>query len=255
MISDDYKNYHAGDREARLYQFKLVAFTLIIFGCFIAYAQAWINTAWMAVIVSICVTRWLIAFHELFHLRSADQVGFITRLQPIPFAPLNLGYREYREIHKGHHQHTACETDPDAFHIRGGFIKAFAGSVTQHEQAVVRYIARHGLNCELITLMSIRLGIFVGLLLASPEAFIVWWLVLRVTYIINDFVFFHVVHYRGGQTGTFPIPLPAWLKYPFIVIYGFDVVYATMFHDTHHKHSLVAAKLLPRVALIESANP
>jgi hypothetical protein len=80
-------------------------------------------------------------------------------------------------------------------------------------------------------------------------------LVLRVTYIINDFVFFHVVHYRGGQTGTFPIPLPAWLMYPFIVIYGFDVVYATMFHDTHHKHSIVAAKQLPRVALLEKANP
>ena len=254
MISNDYIKYHAGDREAQLYRFKLVAFTVIIYGCFVAYANEWINVVWMAVIVSICVTRWLIAFHELFHLRNADQLDFFTRLQPIPFAPFNLGYREYREIHKRHHQHTASETDPDAFHIRGGFVKAFIGSVTQHEQAVVRYIAEHGLNRELFVLMLVRFVIFFGLLLISPAVFFAWWLVLRVTYIINDFVFFHVVHYRGGQTGTFPIPLPAWLMYTFIMIYGVDVVFATMYHDTHHKYSLVAAKQLARVALLEKAN-
>ena len=254
MITDKYINYHAGDREAQLYQFKLVAFTVIIYGCFVAHANEWMNVAWMAVIVSICVTRWLIAFHELFHLRNADQIDFVTRLQPIPFAPFNLGYREYREIHKGHHQHTASETDPDAFHIRGGFVRALLGSVTQQEQAVVRYIAEHGMSCELVVLMAIRLAIFIGLLLMSPAAFFAWWLVLRVTYIISDFVFFHVVHYRAGQIGTFPVPLPTWLMHPLIVIYGFDVVYATMFHDTHHRYSRVAAKQLASVALLDKAN-
>jgi len=253
MNSDEYKSYHAGDSDALEYHLKLFLFTTIIYGCFVAYVNGWLSLAVMAVISSVCVTRWLIAFHELFHLRRADDLDFITRLQPIPFSPFGLGYHEYQEIHKGHHVNTASADDPDAFHIRGGFFRAFFGAVTQHEQAFVRYIARHGLSRELLVMTLIRLSLFVGLLLIAPAAFLAWWLVLRVTYIINDFVFFHVVHYRGGETGTFSLPLPSWLMHPFVVIYGFDVVYATMYHDTHHRHSRVAARHLPSVAVLEYA--
>jgi hypothetical protein len=251
MISDEFKRYHASDREALLYRFKLFAFTLLIYASLIAWVNDWISGAVMAVFVSVSVTRWLIAFHELLHLRKAEQLDFITRLQPIPFSPVSPGYREYRDIHKGHHQFTASAGDPDAFHIRGGFFRALLGSVTQQEQAVVRYIFRHGVNREFLVLMIIRLVLFVGLFLTVPVYFVWWWLVLRVTYIINDFVFFHIVHYQNGKTGTFHLPLPAWLRYPFIALYGFDVVYATMYHDIHHKHSLVAARHLPRVAQLE----
>lgn len=68
------------------------------------------------------------------------------------------------------------------------------------------------------------------------------------TYSINDFVFFHLVHYRSGVSGTFAIPLPLFLKLPALLIYGVDVVYATIHHDTHHNHPRVAAKHLPQVA-------
>lgn len=247
MIKDDFKNYHAGNKDAREYHAKLFLFAVIIYACLLAYANDFLSVGLMAVIVSVCVTRWLIAFHELFHLRSADELDLITRFQPIPFSPLNLGYREFRDIHKGHHIHTATDKDPDAFHICGGMFKAFFGSVFLQEQATIRYIASHGLNRELLVMMVLRFGLFMGLLLMMPAAFIAWWLVLRLTYIVNDFVFFHVVHYRAGKAGTFSLPLPAWLMYPFILIYGYDVVYATMYHDTHHQYSLVAAKNLPRV--------
>lgn len=249
----DFSEYYANKKDALEYRLKIIFFTLAILACYFFYANEIINVFWMAFLTTIMVTRWLIAFHELFHLRSPDQLDFITRLQPIPFAPFNLGYREYREIHKGHHLNTATEKDPDAFHIRGGFVKAFLGSVTIHEQSVVRYISEHGLNRELVVMMLLRLSIFICLLLISPFAFLTWWLVLRVTYIINDFLFFHVVHYRGGQAGTFSLPLPVWLMYPFLLVYGFDVVYATMYHDTHHQHSLVAAKHLPCVTQLIKA--
>lgn len=250
MITDDYKDYHAGNKDAWEYHIKLFLFAIIIYGCFIAYASEWLSVGWMAVIVSVCVTRWLIAFHELFHLRDADELDFITRLQPIPFSPLNLGYREFRDIHKGHHIHTATDKDPDAFHIQGGMFKAFIGSMFLQEQATIRYIASHGISRELLLMMVLRLSLFMSLFQIAPAAFIAWWLVLRLTYIVNDFVFFHVVHYRAGETGTFSLPLPVWLMVPFIVVYGYDVVYATMYHDIHHKHSLVAAKQLPMVAAL-----
>lgn len=251
MTSDSYKDYQAGDRDAFEYQFKLIFFTAIIYACFIAYARDWLSFGLMAVIVSVCVTRWLIAFHELFHLRGPDELDLLTRLQPIPYGPVALGYREYWEIHKGHHRYTATEEDPDAFHIRGGFFKALLGSVTLQEQAYIRYLTTEGMSRELFIMTVLRLALFIGLCWMAPLAFLAWWLVLRVTYMINDFVFFHVVHYRGGETGTFPLPLPRGLMYAFIAIYGFDVVYATMYHDTHHRHSRIAAKNLPAVAALE----
>lgn len=246
------ETYYADAKDAKEYHLKLFLFTFVIYGCFVAYANQWMSLTLMALITSVCVTRWLIAFHELFHLREAGALDFITRLQPIPFSPLNLGYHEYREIHRYHHIHAASEQDPDAFHIRGGFFKALLGSVTVHEQSTIRYIAKNGMSRELFVMMVFRFAIFTGLLGWNPQAFLIWWLVLRLTYIVNDFVFFHVVHFRSGKTGTFALPLPTWLKWVFIAIYGYDVVYATMHHDTHHRHYQVAAKNLPRVACLET---
>lgn len=244
----DLSQFHAGDKEAKEYQYKMLFFTLALFSCFAAFSNELINVWWMGLITSVLVTRWLIAFHEILHLKTAEQLDPITRLMPIPFAPFSLGYREYRDIHIGHHQFTATPKDPDAFHISGGPIKAFIGALTQHEQSAWRYLRSHTLSSELSRMMLIRFAIFIALLIAAPEAFLLWWLVLRGTYIINDFVFFHVVHYRSGSLGTFALPLPALLKYPAIVIYGLDVVYATMHHDIHHNHSQIAAKHLPTVA-------
>ena len=241
-------SHHAGNKDALEYQIKLIVFTLILYGCFALYVIGWMNVWIMAAVVSVVVTRWMIAFHELFHLRQADDLDLLSRLAAIPFGPFNLGYREYRDIHIGHHKYLSTKKDPDAFHIRGGFFKAFIGALTQHEQATIRYISSHGFSRELASMMFIRLAIFSGMLMVSPSAFLVFWLVLRITYTVNDFVFFHLVHYRMGEYGTFPIPLPAIIQYPALFVYGADVVYATMHHDTHHKYTKIAAKNLPIVA-------
>ena len=240
--------YYAGESDAREYQIKQNVFSVLIFLCFAAFVADYLNVWLMSVIVSVLVTRWMISFHELFHLRRPEELGYMTRLQIIPFAPFNLGYREYRTIHFGHHQYTAMTKDPDAFHILGGHIKAFIGAITQHEQAVFRYIAANGLSYELTVMMALRLIIFILLLSLFPVKFLIWWLVLRTTYIINDFVFFHLVHYRSGESGTFSIPLPTFMIYPLIFIYGVDVVYATMHHDTHHAYPRIAAKYLAKVS-------
>lgn len=242
-----FSSYYADGKDAFEYQLKMLFLVVAIYACFGAYSLNWMGVWWMAAIVSVLVTRWMIAFHELFHLKKADDLDVITRLSPIPFAPFNLGYREYQTIHMGHHQHTATQQDPDAFHILGGSLKAFIGAITQHEQAVYRYISANGFSRELRIMMMVRLALFGTLFLLSPSAFLVWWLVLRVTYSINDFVFFHLVHYRSGVSGTFAIPLPFFLQLPALLIYGIDVVYATIHHDTHHKHPRVAAKHLPQV--------
>ena len=239
--------YYANNSDAIEYQLKIILFTFALYACFAAYLLNWLGLWWMVAIISVLVTRWMIAFHELFHLKKAEELDFITRLAPIPFAPISLGYREYRAIHIAHHQYTATEKDPDAFHILGGSLKAFIGAATQQEQATFRYISAHGLSRELAVMMSIRLLLFIAMFIVSPSAFLVWWLVLRITYIINDFIFFHLVHYRSGVGGTFPLPLPSFIKFPALLIYGIDVVYATMHHEIHHHYSRIAAKHLPLV--------
>lgn len=243
-----FSKYHATDRDAREYQVKVTLFTLSIFCCYAAYIIGVINVWWMAVLTSVMVTRWMIAFHELLHMRKADELDLLTRLLPIPFAPFNIGYREYRSIHAGHHRHVATDDDPDAFHIQGGHLKALLSAITLHEQQLIRYVSIHGMSHELAIMIIIRLTVFTAMLTLSPSAFLYWWLALRITYIINDFVFFHLVHYRAGKYGTFPIPLHALIRYPLLAIYGIDVVYATMHHDVHHEHPLIAAKYLPRIA-------
>lgn len=250
----DYTEFYADNSDAIEYQVKVILFTLSLYGCYAAFALELINVCWMAALSSIMVTRWMIAFHELLHLRKAEELDLITRLLPIPFAPLNIGYREYRNIHAGHHRYSAANDDPDAFHIQGGHLRALIGAFTLHEQQIIRYITSKGMSAELAVMVAIRLALFIALLIIAPYAFLAWWLVLRLTYIINDFVFFHLVHYRAGKYGTFPIPLPSLLRYPLIVIYGIDVVYATMHHDLHHKYPYIAAKHLPRAKQRDSSN-
>ncbi len=244
----DFSNYHADDGDALEYRIKIILFTLGLYGCYAAFALGQLNVWWMAALSTVMVTRWMIAFHELLHLRKAEELDLFTRLLPIPFAPINIGYREYRNIHAGHHRHAATHKDPDAFHIQGGHLKAFLGTLTLHEQQIIRYIANHGLSLELAVMTLLRLALFIAMLAAAPYAFLSWWFVLRFTYLVNDFVFFHMVHYRAGRYGTFPIPLPALIRYPLTAIYGIDVVYATMHHDLHHEQPMIAAKYLPCIA-------
>ncbi|MCH9639773.1 MAG: fatty acid desaturase [Betaproteobacteria bacterium] len=242
-----FNQYYADNNDAREYQLKLHLFTFAIFVCFGAFVTGWLNIWLMVVIVSVAVTRWMIVFHELFHLRRPEELDYLSRLQIIPFSPFNMGYREYRDMHMRHHKYVATTNDPDAFHIMGGPLKALFGAVTQQEQATFRYIKANGISQELATMIAIRLSLFISMFLISPTAFLIWWLVLRTTYIVNDFVFFHLVHYRSGSSGTFPIPLPKYIEYLTILVYGIDVVYATMHHDIHHKHARIAAKYLPKV--------
>jgi len=244
----DFSEYYANEKDVMEYRIKIYLFTFVLFATYAAYASGVINVVWMALLTTVMVTRWMIAFHELMHLKKPHELDVFTRLLPIPFSPLNLGYREYHNIHMGHHQYTATANDPDAFHILGGFVNAFIGALTQQEQASYRYIRAHGLSRELMLMMLVRASVFFALLLAAPFAFLAWWLVLRLSYVINDFVFFHLVHFRGGKAGTFPIPLPGFIIYPSLLIYGSDVVYATMHHNIHHQHTRIAAKYLPVVA-------
>ena len=166
--------YYATDQDARQYELASGAIVLTLIGAYLGAALHVIPVWAMVLAVVSVLPRWMIYFHELFHVRKSDQITPLNRLMLLPFTPLSLGYREFREIHLGHHKAPASEKDPDAFHILGGPFLAFLGALTLSEQALVRWIAAHKIDQQLGVDMGIRLAFFVVLAAVSPQVFFVF---------------------------------------------------------------------------------
>lgn len=239
----------ATERDAQQYELASGAIVLALIGAYLAAALHVIPVWAMVLVVVSILPRWMIYFHELFHVRKADQVTILNRLMLLPFTPLSLGYREFREIHWGHHKAPASDKDPDAFHILGGPLRALLGALTLSEQALVRWLSTHKMDRQLAVDMTVRLIFFVSLVAVSPEVFFVFWLSLRITYAFGDFVFFHYLHVRDGLTGTFPLVLPEPVRKAFTLISGKTLVSATIYHDRHHAYPRVAAHHLSKITL------
>lgn len=232
--------------DAARFEQAALAGNVAILGLFIAYRQDWL-TLWMsALLLNIVLTRWMLAVHELFHIVDQQRVHPWVAAFLIPFTPLNLGYGEYRAMHWGHHRHTGTDSDPDAFHIRGGHALSLLGALSFPEQSSLRYVMRHGLRGVRTDQILVRLGLFVALASWGGWHFLWFWIVLRVNYAVAIWVFFHHLHYREGRYGTFSVELPTGLLRALSWIYGPDSVQATLHHDVHHRW--------PRVAVWHLAN-
>lgn len=245
---------YATDADARRYELGAGIIGVALVAAYLAAAVNIIPLWALVMLVALVLPRWLVYFHELFHVRTASKVSRLNGLMLLPFTPFSLGYREFREIHWGHHKAPATEQDPDAFHILGGPIKAFLGAMTLSEQSPIRWLRLHRMDRQLAIGMGIRFALFATLLWISPWTFLVFWLSLRVTYALNDFVFFHYLHVREGRLGTFPVLLPEWFLRLFTLISGDTVVAATLYHDRHHAYPRVAARHLHALGRPQTEN-
>lgn len=234
--------YHRRDgaRYARL----VILYTLLSyahFGLCLADILPW-WTMWLS--LPVLAIRWMLALHELFHLRSADEVDRFIALMPLAVTPLFIGYREYREIHKGHHAYMATPRDPDYFHIRGTPLSGLLNAMTAPEQIFVRWVVQHPLSTPFLLGVLLRLGIFAGLIALAGWQFLWFWVPLRLAHGIGYFGFFYCLHRRGGAYGVYPLVLPPVLRIPFRVLFGRDALLATSHHDVHHAHAGIAASHL-----------
>ena len=238
-------SYVASTADVRRYQFRSLAIVLLLFGAYGTITAKLMPDWILVVIVLLLLPRWMIYTHELFHLRNAKQIDFITRLMPLPFTPFALGYDEFRQIHFRHHRHPATPTDPDAYHILGGPWRGALGALTVPEQSFFRWTRlTHGILKPSLNFWW-RSGIFGACLLVGGWSFFWFWIPLRLVYALGDFSFFYLLHVRGGQPGSYSLKLPRVFQVLAELLYGRTLVRATMFHNRHHLHPGIQARALP----------
>jgi hypothetical protein len=230
----------------RLTRASLVCIALIYGN--LAAAAAGIVPAWtLACTVPLLVPRWMIAIHELFHLRSEREVDVITRLQVLVFTPLSLGYRENLINHRSHHRHMGTREDAEYYQLRGSRLWGLANAMTAPEQMWFRWVAEHGYDRRLAIETALRCGIFAALAMATGAVFLWYWIPARLAFGTSYFVFFYWLHRKGDAMGVYRLVLPRGIERVVTALYGGDVVEATLHHDVHHAQPRIAAEHLAGV--------
>lgn len=228
------------DSDAKNFETEALLMNTLLLIALVFYSVDALPLLLLMLLVSIFITRWMISIHELFHISFGENVSLFTRLILIPFTPFNLGYDEYRAVHMRHHKSNAGSEDPEAYHIRQNHFKSLLVSMTYPEQSFFRYIKSQQLSNHQWKHVLIRLLLFLSLLIIFQMDFIIYWLVLRVCYGINIWTFFHCLHNKNGEYGTYPVNLPYTVKQVYKWLYGKHSLEATLHHDVHHQWPRVA---------------
>lgn len=244
--------HYATDEDARRYARAAAICNLAAYGHLLLAAAQWVPAWTLVLTVTILVPRWMIAVHELFHLRSEREVGWFTRLLPFVFTPLTLGYREQLATHRGHHRHMAVPEDPEYYQLQGGIARGLFNAFTAPEQMWFRWVAERGIDTPLARDTAIRLAFFTALVAATGTTFL-WYLIpARIAFGASFFTFFYALHRRGPDYGVYPLDLPGPVARAATLLYGRDVVEATQHHDLHHAEPRVAARQLAGVRSLEA---
>lgn len=222
------------------------------------------SIAVIAPVIVVCYVRGALLTHELMHVRRPEQVAWPLRMMMLFDTPLGLGYREHQDIHLRHHQRPAEPGDPELFQIRGGSARAFVAALLSPELAAIRWVAEHGIGAALRREGTVRALVMLSLVALRPSVFLGYWVVLRLTVGVSNFMFHHLLHYRRangrrasgrraserrahdrGEYGTFPLRLPRPLDAVLRVVLGPPLAAVLCEHDAHHAWSQVKAERLP----------
>ena len=221
-------------------------------------AVAGLLPAWSLLLtIPVLVPRWMIAVHELFHLRSRHEVNTVTRLLPFLFTFLSVGYRELLVNHRRHHRHMATPQDAEYFQLRGSRLTGLLNAFSAPEQIWFRWVTEHGIDGELARATFLRLALFLALIGSTGTVFLWYWVPARLVFGLSYFIFFYCLHRRGEHYGVYPLLLPRALQRAATLVWGRDVVEATLHHDIHHAQPRIAAACLAaaRTAVLAEQAP
>lgn len=136
------KTSHLFGSKRTAYHFEkqiIITWALLYTGFILAWQGVF--PLWLLLFISpILIVRWMLAVHELFHLKTDTEVWWTTRFLAMSFTPLALGYREFRNIHLRHHEYMNTKQDAEFFQIKGGYISGFWNALTSPDQALFRWI-------------------------------------------------------------------------------------------------------------------
>jgi fatty acid desaturase len=242
----DVSAYFASDADARRLTRNSLLCVAAIYGNLLAAAAGIVPVWTLAVIVPLLVPRWMIAIHELFHLRSEREVDPVTRFQPLLFTPVSLGYRENLANHRTHHRFMGVIGDAELYQLRGSRLSGLLNAMTAPEQMWFRWVGEHGIDRRLAVETALRCLLFVGLVAGTGTVFLWYWIPARIAFGTSYFVFFYWLHRRGEEMGVYPLVLPRGLARVLTALYGYDVVEATLHHDVHHVQPRIGSEHLER---------
>ena len=216
--------------------------TAVIYLHLLAVAAALVPPWTAAITAMLLVPRWMIAVHELFHLRSDREVDPVTWLQPLVFTPLSLGYREMLANHRSHHRFMSTRRDVEFYQLRGTPAAGFINAMTAPEQMWMRWVLEQGVDRQLALTTVLRCALFAGFAGVCGASFLWYWLPARCAYGISYFVFFYCLHRRGDAMGVYRLALPSGVANFITLFYGADLVEAILHHDVHHAQPRIAAR-------------
>jgi len=245
--ADTFAEHYATDADARRLTWQSLIYNGLIYVHF-GIVLAGVLPPWtMLLSAPILVVRWMLALHELLHLRSEKEVDPITRLLPLMLTPLSLGYREFLDIHRRHHLFMATPQDSEYYQLRGSKLAGLLNAMTAPEQAWFRWLRHKGMDFALLRDTLLRLALFAGMAGLTGWAFLWYWIPVRLAYGSSYFSFFYCLHRRGTEYGVYALPMPAAAEKLFALLFGREALLATCNHDLHHQHPRVAALQLTQI--------
>lgn len=241
--------YIVTDDDASKYLRECAIIAVILLAGYGLFITEFISNWILFVITAVTLPRWIINVHELFHIKSNEEVNGIIRclgISPIPLSIFTLSYQEVQHVHLAHHRNTATENDPDAYHIRGNLFLVILNAFISPEKNFIRWLQLNQLSFQLGLDILIKL-LFLGILiLLGGKKFLWFWLCLRIVYWLGDIVFFRLVHHQKGEYGTFAMKLPSTIETWGEWIFGKTVIQATINHDVHHHNPRIAVHNLAK---------
>ncbi|MCA9708912.1 MAG: fatty acid desaturase [Myxococcales bacterium] len=248
------RSFYRSETDARRDHRRAIVYMTVIHAA-LAAGMLGLTSIWIvAPVIVVCYLRGALLTHELMHVRRPERVTWILRLMMLFDTPLGLGYREHQDIHLRHHREAATRADPEYFQIEGGSARALLAAMISPELAAAQWVATRGIGASLRREAATRALLMLTLVAAEPTVFLRYWVVLRLTIGVSNFMFHHVVHYRRGEYGTFPLRLPGPLDALLRVILGPRLAAVLCEHDAHHVWRNVKAEHL-RGLLLEYPAP
>ncbi len=215
--------------------------------------------AWLFATVGVFVfVRYFDATHEEIHCRQqGPRVWDALRIVFSVCGPLQLGYTQLAINHRRHHAHEGTARDPDLWLVRTSLPLAIFRSLTQPEQAVIRYIKENGVDRRLAIDLMLHFGLWLGLAgWCSWQQFLVYNAVVRVGNGASWLVFTHVLHRPGVYRSFEEVVLPSWLRTAWLVLIGGNNLNAITYHYLHHAYGFVPSRRLPELrAHLAAARP
>lgn len=244
------RHYNRNSADALAYTRGGMFCVVVLYGALAGVVSGYVPVWIVAPVIAVSYARWALYIHELMHVHRPEYVRWILRSMMLFDTPLSLGYREYQDVHFRHHRLLGTPKDPEAFQIDGSASRAFIGAMLSPEIAAYKWVRAHGVSPSLARDGLIRACGMALLVALAPQAFWGYWITLRSTIGVSNFLFHRMLHCRRGKFGTFELRLSGVPQTLLRSWLGKELIHVLCEHDAHHAWPSVKPGHLP-VLLID----